>query len=174
MEALQFLAPFVKGSNVKPEEVYGNMVLRNEETNNSSQELENIDDNQSELSLSSEDFSISDRAPNHRYENEPLIPHKNSLRIEKGTKRKLSVCSSGNEEPRSSRKRPYYEDESRKMFLLSLLADVQKLSDTKMRIFRRGVLDILDSLFVEQDKSFMSGQVSSEVILPKIEPLSVE
>lgn len=174
MEALQFLAPFVKGNNVRAEEVYGSVSFRNdtEANSNSNQEFEHFDDNQSEASLSSDDLFFPERVPETRVEKYPEIPTKEAAKGEAKNKRKLSAWSSGDEEQRPAPKRSKYEEESRKMFLLSLLSDVQKLNDHKMRIFRKGVLDILDSLFVENENLSSAEQVSSEIILPKTEPSS--
>lgn len=177
MEALQFLAPFVKGNNIRPEEVYGSLEIRNDDTyNNSNQDFEHIDDNRSELSLSSEDFSFSEGMVNSKTGNETEVSPitDNLATTEKRIKRKLSAGSVNEEEQHAVHKRSRYEDESRKMFLMSLLADVQKLSDRKMRIFRRGVLEILDSLFIDQQNHSTSGRISSEIILPKTEPFSGE
>lgn len=178
MDALQFLAPFVKSTNVRTEEVYGSLEIRNDETNsNSNQDFVHIDDNQSELSLSSEDFSFTDRILNSKTANEPEVsPQREILRTTgKGKKRKLSTWSIDDEEQQHVvYKRSAYEEESRKMFLMSLLADVQKLSDQKMRTFRRGVLELLDSLFVEQQNHSTSELYSSEMILPKNEPFPGE
>lgn len=172
MEALQFLAPFVKGNTVRPEEVYGTLGIRTDEVNSSSnQEYELIDDNQSEASLSSEDLSFIET----KSEKDTGAPLKDPSKVEKRNKRKLSTWGSwGDEDQRQEVKKTKYEDESRKMFLLSLLADVQKLSDHKMRIFRRGVLEVLDSLFLEQEHHISSDQIASEMIIPKVEPLSKE
>lgn len=171
MEALQFLTPFVKGNNVRPEEVYSTIGSRTDEVNsNSNQDYEQIEDNQSESSLSSEELSFFET----KSEKDSGVPSRDPPKVEKRNKRKLSTWSWGDEDQRPEIKKSKYEDESRKMFLLSLLADVQKLSDHKMRIFRRGALELLDSLFAEQELRISSDQIASEIIIPKTEPFSKE
>lgn len=171
MEALQFLTPFVKGNNIRNEEVYGTIETRIDEVySNSNQDFDHIEDNQSEASLSSEDLSFFET----KSEKDSAPVPKETPEMEKRNKRKLSTFSWGDDHQRPEVKKSKYEDESRKMFLLSLLADVQKLSDHKMRLFRRSVLEVLDSLFAEQENRFSSEQIASDIIIPKAEPLAIE
>lgn len=160
-EMLHFLLPYVKPYSIEmsgQENMSSSdqITIKNEndfeiDTDNLNEEptLDSIQE--TEWASVEEDIASSEILSNQVNEEIEAAPEKSRNNVNKGKKRKKEISDIDKLSTQSSGYGPYKldEDNSRRMFLLSLLPELNEMNDRQMKLFKRRVLALIDDVLAE-------------------------